>query len=277
MQKNAYPDLLELVFSDRNRQYGAYQLRREYPANLGKALLAGLLLFALIIGLPTLIRKVLPAPPAQRAFGSITLLDKDIKVERDQPKVTMPEKPSAPDPQRKILTFVPPLVAQDDLTQGPVNNHDPDFILDHSGEVGGFDQHGDAGLPPALDPDVAAGLGGAAGAGTDRSDTEVYEGFDVHKMPSFPGGEGELLRFIHEHIRYPERAREANIEGIVALSFVIDEQGQITDIHILRDIGGGCAQEALQTLRKMPRWLPGEMAGRPVKVRMTLPVRFKLD
>ena len=224
-----------------------------------------------------MIRKVLPNRPAQKAFGSITLLDKDIKVERDAPKVSMPETPAAPAPQRKMLTLVPPLVAQDDRAQGPVNNHDPDFILNNDGEIGPSDHDGETGLPPALDPDVTAILGGGAGLNKGQTETEIFEGFNVHKMPSFPGGEAELLRFIQEHIRYPERAREANIEGTVALSFVIDEQGQITDIRILRDIGGGCAQEAIQTIRKMPRWMPGEMAGRPVKVRMTLPVRFRLE
>jgi periplasmic protein TonB len=270
-------DLLELVFSDRNHRYGAYQLRREYPANLGRALLAGLLLFSLALGLPSLIRIALPIQPAQKAFGSITLLDKDIKVERDQPKVTMPEKSSAPEPQRKTLAFVPPLVAQDNKVLSPDINNDVETLSLTNAEVGANNQSGATDLPPTLDPHVKASLGGLAGSGQDASQPEVFEGFDVHKLPSFPGGEAELLRFIHAQIRYPAQARESNIEGIVAISFVVDEQGQITDIRILCDIGGGCAQEALQTIRKMPRWLPGEMAGRPVKVRMTLPVRFRLE
>jgi TonB family protein len=93
--------------------------------------------------------------------------------------------------------------------------------------------------------------------------------------PVFPGGENALLRFLGENIRYPESAIQENIEGTVKLTFVIEKDGSISQINILRDIGGGCALEAARVVALMPKWTPGMVDGEPVKVRYTLPVRFK--
>ena len=99
----------------------------------------------------------------------------------------------------------------------------------------------------------------------------------VQKPPTFPGGEHDLLKFLAENIHYPELARENNIAGNVALTFVINKDGSVTDAQILKDIGGGCGKEALRVVGLMPRWSPGEANSHPVKVRFALPVRFRLD
>jgi len=106
---------------------------------------------------------------------------------------------------------------------------------------------------------------------------KTFEMFDIEKAPSFPGGEPSLMKFLAEQIQYPALARENAIQGTVALSFVVDKDGGITDIHILKDIGAGCGKEALRVLKSMPKWTPGEANGQPVKVRYTLPIRFKLE
>lgn len=106
---------------------------------------------------------------------------------------------------------------------------------------------------------------------------KTYEMFDIQKPPSFPGGEGELLKYLAENIKYPPLARENNIQGVVALTFVIAKDGSVRDVNIVKDIGGGCGKEAVRVVQTMPKWLPGEANGNPVKVRFTLPVRFKLE
>jgi len=86
----------------------------------------------------------------------------------------------------------------------------------------------------------------------------------------------ELLRYVYQQIRYPEPARDSNIEGLVVVQFVIERDGSVSNGHILRDIGGGCGREALRVVNNMPEWTPGLQRGRPVRVQMNLPVKFSL-
>ena len=95
--------------------------------------------------------------------------------------------------------------------------------------------------------------------------------------PSFPGGEQGLMQFLGSRIRYPEQAKKNNIQGVVALLFVVERDGSVSNIVILHDAGGGCAEEAVRVVKSMPRWLPGVVDDVPVRVSYTLPVRFKLD
>ncbi len=102
--------------------------------------------------------------------------------------------------------------------------------------------------------------------------------FTPHQqMPSYPGGDSAMMRFLKDSIQYPQLARENNIVGIVALSFVVDTTGSILNIVILKDPGGGCGQEARRVVRLMPKWNPGMMDDRPVKVKFMLPVKFNLE
>lgn len=95
--------------------------------------------------------------------------------------------------------------------------------------------------------------------------------------PKFPGGEGGLMKFLAENIRYPATARKNNIQGTVVLTFDVEKDGSITNPRIVKDPGGGCGQESVRVVKAMPQWLPGLMDDEPVKVRFTLPVRFRLE
>lgn len=98
----------------------------------------------------------------------------------------------------------------------------------------------------------------------------------VESAPSFPGGTAALMQFLTENIKYPIMAREANIQGTVFLSFIVSKTGEISDIKVLRGIGGGCDEEAVRVVGLMPEWEPGKQRGIPVNVRFTLPVKFIL-
>ncbi len=93
-------------------------------------------------------------------------------------------------------------------------------------------------------------------------------------MPAFPGGDGALLQFLKEHIRYPLAARGNRTEGTVVVSFIVDRTGKLTNIKILRGIGNGCEEEALRVLGTMPKWTPGKVKGKEVRVQMNLPLKF---
>lgn len=99
----------------------------------------------------------------------------------------------------------------------------------------------------------------------------------VEQMPEFVGGEAVLMKFISTNIKYPASAKVENIEGRVMISFIVTFEGKITDIKILRDIGGGCGEEAVRVMKLSPDWKPGKQNGRPVNTKMVIPINFHLD
>jgi len=98
----------------------------------------------------------------------------------------------------------------------------------------------------------------------------------VEEMPSFPGGDMELLKFMAENTKYPPLARENGLQGIVVVTFVVDERGRIDKVMVLRGIGGGCDEEAVRVVKAMPQWKAGKQRGMPVRVQYNLPFRFTL-
>ena len=99
----------------------------------------------------------------------------------------------------------------------------------------------------------------------------------VEQMPAFPGGQGALMKYLAEHIKYPELAKESGIQGRVFINFVVEPDGSIDHVKVLRGIGGGCDEEAVRVVKSMPRWIPGKQRGKPVRVSFNLPVKFALE
>ena len=99
----------------------------------------------------------------------------------------------------------------------------------------------------------------------------------VESMPGFPGGETAMKRYLAENIQYPQMARESGIQGRVFVTFVVEKDGNVTDVRVLRGIGGGCDEEAIRVIKNMPRWDPGKQRGKPVRVQFNMPIMFKLN
>ena len=99
----------------------------------------------------------------------------------------------------------------------------------------------------------------------------------VEEMPSFPGGEAELLKYVATHIKYPQIARETGIQGRVFVGFVVEPDGSVSNVKILRGIGGGCDEEAVRVIKSLPKWKPGKQRGKAVRVSYQIPVLFKLQ
>lgn len=106
---------------------------------------------------------------------------------------------------------------------------------------------------------------------------KVYEVFDIQKMPQFPGGEVALQNYLKTNLKYPEEAKKALIQGTVVLDFVVEKNGSISTIRVMKDPGGGLGAEAIRLIKAMPTWQPGELGGVPVKARFTLPIRFRFE
>jgi len=98
----------------------------------------------------------------------------------------------------------------------------------------------------------------------------------VEDMPSFPGGEAKLMEYLGKNTKFPPLAKDAGIQGIVYVTFVIAKDGSIDNVKVLRGIGGGCDEEALRVIKNMPKWTPGKQRGRAVRVQYNIPIRFIL-
>ena len=268
-----FRDMLDIIFQHRNKSYGAYQLRRDYNKYLMRAFGLGLLFLLLLFMLPRLVSAV-----------SGALAEKPVEVEiemsappdltNEPPPPPPPPPPTPPPPTRTTVQFVPPIIKKDE----EVIEEEPKKIIEELEEVkadiGKSDVKGNDEAPPeTFDNPKELEVVEPVKVVEDK----VYETFDIQKMPSFPGGEAELQKFLRDNINYPAIARENNIQGTAALSFVVGKDGSISNVTILKDPGGGCGKEAVRVVNSMPKWTPGEANGNAVKVKFTLPVRFRLE
>lgn len=100
--------------------------------------------------------------------------------------------------------------------------------------------------------------------------------FVVEVQPEFPGGMDSMYAFIQKNLIYPEKAKAEGIEGRVFITFTIEKDGSVSNVKILRGIGGGCDEAAKEVIEKMPKWKPGTQRGKPVRVQFNLPIKFEL-
>lgn len=109
-----------------------------------------------------------------------------------------------------------------------------------------------------------------------KADTDsIYQMVEV--MPEFPGGMDQMAKYLSENINYPEEAKDKNISGRLFIEFVIEKDGSVSNVKVMRSVGGGCDEEGVRVVKAMPKWKPGLMKGKPVRVHYVLPINFKLD
>lgn len=106
------------------------------------------------------------------------------------------------------------------------------------------------------------------------SEVEIFT--VVEEAPSYPGGDEARIRFLQENIKYPQMARESGIAGTVYVTFVVERDGSVTDVKVMRGIGGGCDEEAIRVIKAMPKWNAGKQRGKPVRVQFNMPIKFTL-
>lgn len=268
-----YRDMLDIIFANRNKAYGAYQLRRDYPKYLTRALGFGLGLIILVFAFPLIMQAVSDMLPKEKPVDVIAELGPPPDIDpNNPPPPPPPPPPTPPPPTRSTVKFVPPVIKKDEEVQEEEQKA-VEEILDKKEDVGTEDKKGNDEAPPAvdenptLDPVIEA----------PKIEEKTYEMFDIQKEPSFPGGVKAMYDWLGKNLVYPEMAKEAGIYGTIPVQFVVGANGNITDVVALKDIGGGLAKAAVAAVQKMPKWSPGEANGHPVKVRYTLPVKFKLE
>ncbi len=248
----------ELVFEHRNKSYGAYILRKMYHRQLTKALFLATAI--LIAGL------AYPLALSYRSVYNVHYIPEG-GVIIDLPPVTHPEPPVAPPPPppvtevQKRLVFTQPVVVGGEV---PESEWVPMEDLNNKGNTGyePVDEQ-----PVDVKPEIDV-----LEVKTEEPPVPIAE-----EMPLFPGGDAERQKFLNENTRYPQQALETDIQGTVYVQFVVDTKGNITDVKVMRGIGGGCDEEAVRVVKMMPQWHAGKQNGRPVRVLFTMPVIFRLQ
>lgn len=129
--------------------------------------------------------------------------------------------------------------------------------------------------PPPPPPVTTTGDDATTPQPTTNGNNAIYT--VVENMPEYPGGDEARIKFITGNIKYPQEAKEKGIMGTVFVSFVVEKDGRVTEVKVLRGIGGGCDEEALRVVKMMPKWKPGTQSGKAVRVQFNLPVKFLLN
>ena len=275
------PKWVDMVFAGKNKEYGAYQLRKGTSGRNIKSLLILVIAAALVGGF--LAWKVIEQKQAeeQQAYMEAMELAKlqkqaekeKKKPEKVQPKVEMKKEiPVA----RETQKFTAPVIKKDELVKAENQVKQMDQ-LDAKVAVGTKDEEGvkDRNIeavrsdiavatppppPPAPKPEVS---------------NKVFD--VVEEMPSFPGGQGALMSFLNSNIKYPVVAQENGVQGRVIVGFVVERDGSITDVKVMRSVDPSLDREAQRVVKAMPRWKPGKQNGSAVRVKYTVPVVFRLQ
>lgn len=250
-------DWCNLVFEGKNKEYGAYVLRQESTKRHLIAILLSVSLFTIGVSAPTLIKTFIP----EKKY-IMTEVNNVSNIDQAKPEqITPPIEP--PQPQlRRTLAFTPPVISNetDPTEEAPV----VDAILNGNIAIGTKTQDGldDPNLPVEFERAL--------------TEEKLTPRRFVSQMPEFMGGEDERIKFIQDNLVYPSIAAEMGISGRVTLEFIVASDGSISDVKVIRGIGGGCDEEAIRVAKLMPRWKPGKQNGKPVPVIFVMPISFAL-
>lgn len=257
-------DYLDILFEHRNKKYGSYELRRHYPQRMQRAMAIVLGCAGILIAYSRLHGKdaqaALPASVAQKEIHTTDVI---FDLPKPKPIKTPPAPPPAVAATKPTVAFTVPVITKDKIvtdqppTQDLLANNVPGVKTTTGDNTIPGDISGPVGNTKKIDPPV---------------NTTPIAVADV--MPEF---NGDINQYLGRHLSYPQRAREASIEGKVIIRFVVNEDGSVSNAIIVKGIEGGCNEEALRVVSGMPKWKPGKQGGQAVKVYYTLPIRFILQ
>ena len=266
---------LNLVFKNRNQNYGAYTLRQQSAVITMRALLLASSVFILLFVGPGIYRHLKPV--AEMPVVPDRVVEVDRLVQPEPVKEKKKEEPAPKTVPLKEKTNTVKLTANIKVVENPVIEENvPDLKDLRDAVIGSVNQKGPA-TQLQGDADVKPG-GGISGGGTSGTDNSIHEGFvGLEVYPEFLGGQKGWAKFLQKNLIYPEMAQETGVSGKVFLSFVVEKDGSVSDVTLVKGIGGGCDEEAMRVIKKSPKWTPGIQNGRPVRVRYTMPLSFMIN
>ena len=250
---------LEIVFEGRNKLYGAYELRKTNGKTTTKSLIIGAVIFVFLVSIPVLANLIPDSSDDATLDQKITTVKLPPKEEK--PKENLPPPPPPP-PKVDQVKFVKPVVAKaEEVTEEPPKVEE---IKDK--KIGAETIKGDPDAELTVEP-VGNGPKDVV-----EEDNEIYNTAGIEVKPDFPGGIEKFYKFVAKNYQTPE---EEGLKGKVFVSFVVEKDGSLTDIKVIRDIGYGTGKEAIRVLKSCPKWNPGEQNGKKVRVLYSLPINIQ--
>lgn len=272
----------DIVFEGKNQQFGAYELRKGSDARHNKAMIVVVIIIAIAFILPLLVNTVLPKPeekPEDLTEQALVNLDNSTddqdKEEEDEPEQERYEEQQPEALPEEILNTVKVTeitIVEDDKVSADDEVKSSDELKETTTAFGQTDfdkgtddrnvvrEHKDEIIVEEKKP---------------VEENKVFTA--VEQMPQFPGGDGELLKYIQQHLKYPPVAAENNIQGRVIVQFVVTKTGKVGEVKIARGKDPDLDKEAMRVVKTLPDFIPGKMNGQAVAVWYTLPITFKLQ
>jgi protein TonB len=248
---------LEIVFEGRNKVYGAYELRKTNQKTTVRALIIGSVLFGLAVAMPLIINMI---PDSQDDTSLDTKITTVKLPPKEKPKENIPPPPPPP-PKVDQVKFVKPVVAKaEEVVEEP-----PKIVEIKDKKLGNETIKGDPDAELTVEP-----VGNGPADIVD--DNNIYSNAGIEVKPDFPGGMAKFYKFVGNNYRTPE---EEGLAGKVYVTFVVEKDGSLTDIKVVRDIGFGTGKEAIRVLKSCPKWTPGEQNGKKVRVLYSLPITIQ--
>lgn len=265
-------DWCDIVFTGKNKAYGAYALRQSSSKRHILAFLVVLIFVGVVAGLPSLLKAVTPPKEyVQNVTDIYTIGQLDEPQQEEQ--IVEPSTTPPPPPVIDSKKFTPPAIT-------------PDEMVDPSRELSSQEELNSSRVIISIADVDNGNTEGVDIAEIRREQRQIINQppqernqvqDHVEVMPQFPGGNSDLMRYLGANIKYPTIAAENDIEGRVVLKFVVGKDGNISDIQVIRSLDPSCDREAIRVVKSMPKWIPGMQNGYPVAVYFTLPVLFKLQ
>ena len=258
-------DLLDLLFDERNKSYGAYELRRNY----GKRMLIAVIVMLFCSLLLFLVFTYGSKSGSHSSFAIADPILVDLPKAEHHPEITPPPPPKAKLPDVKIKQFTQPLITKDDVKpdERPPENAELETAKIGKVNVNGAD---DAGIAPPV-----ADEGKGVISAPKKNETDYEKTFTKVEIESeYPGGSEAWKHYLGKNLRYPTAAQENGIEGTVIVQFIVDKQGVVSDVTAISG-PNELREEAVRVIKKSGNWNPAIQNGRPVKSYKSQPIIFR--
>ena len=272
---------IDLVFEGKNEAYGAYKIRQNTSNRNNLAMLILLIGLAAIVGIYFAWGGIANAISAseERNEGTEALemvVDEQEEVEEEEEIVydVQPEEEQVHQDQLMNSEKFTDSAMDDEAPQEVTKTQEETEKSDVAISSVNFDQGSDEGEQVLKQNQVVVEKV------EEKEDDKIYEFHNIEQMPRFPGDPGDnsvLLQWLGKNTKYPPVAEENGIQGRVTCTFVVEKDGSITDVRVVKSVDPSLDKEAVRVIKSMPHWLPGKQNGHPVRVKFTLPVTFKLQ
>ena len=268
-------DWVDLVFEGRNKAYGAYRLRKSTTKRNILAMVAVVILLIVAFIILTVKNFV----DEQRAKVAMTQVAELTNYDQPKKKAEVKQKKVEVEPERVVervkssIKFTAPVIKKDEEVKPDEELKTQEELMSTKTAIGTFDVKGndDANGEILKAKDVIA-------EPEPPKHEEENKVFDiVEQLPLFPGGPAALMKYLSENTKYPVVAQENGVQGRVTVQFVVEKDGSISDVHVLRGVDPSLDKEAVRVVKSMPRWTPGKQNGITVRVNYRVPVLFRLQ